>query len=247
MDTHLLKLLEDAGLTEKEAWIYLALLELGQAKVADIAKKVELKRPIVYVVLESLIKRGYVSELPNKKINTYQAIDPSIILKSIQTTAKNLSEMLPILRTLGSTGKRRPKISFFNTKEGILNIYNEIDYAKKAFFIESFKRLKQIFPGIVEQWAKNIKTKHYASQTRHLIANDPEEIEIGKKFLISPHEVKCLGLLKDLKMDFSIYDNKLAITSLEDEPFIVVIESEEVVKSMMLIFEIAWRNAKTLK
>ena len=38
------KILKNIGLNEKEAKIYLALLELGKSKVPEIAKKAELKR-----------------------------------------------------------------------------------------------------------------------------------------------------------------------------------------------------------
>jgi len=48
-------------------------------------------------------------------------------------------------------------------------------------------------------------------------------------------------------MDFTIYDNKLAITSLGETPFIVIIESNELVSSMKPIFELAWNNGKELK
>ncbi|MCK9379327.1 MAG: hypothetical protein M0P97_04265 [Candidatus Moranbacteria bacterium] len=48
-------------------------------------------------------------------------------------------------------------------------------------------------------------------------------------------------------MDFTIYDNKLAITSLEENPFIVVIESDELVRSMKPLFELAWEKGKSLE
>ncbi len=113
MDTDLLKLLEQTGFTEKEARVYLALLELGKGDVSDIAKIAELKRSIIYVLLEELIKRGYISELPNQKINTYHAIDPSFILNELKITTKNFSEMLPIFRTLRNKGRKRPKITYY--------------------------------------------------------------------------------------------------------------------------------------
>ena len=48
-------------------------------------------------------------------------------------------------------------------------------------------------------------------------------------------------------MDFAIFGNKLVITSLGEKPFIVVFESEELVKSMLPIFEIAWQKGKDVK
>jgi sugar-specific transcriptional regulator TrmB len=46
-------LLTQLGLSDKESALYLALLELGQADVADTAKKAGVKRSTAYVLLES--------------------------------------------------------------------------------------------------------------------------------------------------------------------------------------------------
>ena len=246
MDQTLLKLLEEANFTNKEARVYLALLELGRGNVTEIAKITELKRPIIYVVLEGLIKRGYVDELPNQKINTYQAIDPSIILNKLQITTKNFSEMLPIFRTLKSKGKKRPKINYYETLEGIWNVYEEMNQIKDPFFITSYGRIEKYFPGGIEKWIKNYKKGLYKLKGRHLVPSNFRDIEIGKELSKIDQQVRVLPDLKNINMDLTLFGNKLSITSFEDEPFIVVIESEELVKSMLLIFNIAWKAGKNI-
>lgn len=246
MDKDLSELLETTGFTGKEARVYLALLELGQGDVTDIAKIAELKRPIVYVLLEGLIKRGYVSELPNKKINTYQAIDPSVILNQLKTATKNFSEMLPIFRTLRNKGENRPKITYHETKEGIWNTYEEMNHIEAPLFITSYERIEKHFPNAIETWLKNYQKKLYCLKGRHLVPNNPRELEIGKKLKEVDQQVRILEDLKNINMDFTIFGKKIAITSLEEKPFIVIIESEELVRSMKPIFEIAWRQGKQL-
>ncbi len=247
MDNSLKNLLEQTGFTEKESLVYLALLELGQGDVTDISKISGLKRPIIYVLLEGLIKRGYVSELPDKKINTYQASDPSIILRQLQVTTKNFSEMLPIFRTLSNKGKKRPKINYYETKEGIWNVYEEMTRTKNPFFISSYTTINKHFPGAVKKWIEEDLKNGMAPDGIHLIPNDHENIKIGLEFKKGNQKVRSLKELNDMKMDFTIFGNKLAITSLEDDPFIVVIESEELVKSMRPIFNIAWDRGKEIK
>ena len=246
IDESLIQLFDQTGFTKKEAQVYLALLELGQGTVTQIAKITDLKRSIIYVVLEGLVKRGYASELPGKKINLFQAIDPGIIVKQLQLTVKNFSEMLPILRTLHNKGKKKPKISYYESKEGILNIYEDMNYITDSFFISSYARIEKCFPGAIEDWIKNYKKGHYKMKGRHMIPNEPKDVEIGKQFSKLDQEVKILSDLKNVSMDFTIFGNKMAITSLEDEPFMVVIESEELVKSMRPIFEIVWTKGKNI-
>ncbi len=247
MDNNLKQLLEYTGFTEKEALVYLALLELGQGNVSDISKITELKRPIIYVILEGLIKRGYASELLNQKINTFQATDPGMILRQLQDTAKNFSEMLPIFRTLRNKGKKRPKISYFETKEGIWNVYEEMSRTANPFFITSYASIKKFFPNAIDKWVGEDIKAGSVKDGYHLIPDEEKNIEIGKRFKKANQRVRILEELKNIKMDFTIFGNKLAITSLEDEPFIVVIESEGLVKSMRPIFEIAWERGEEIK
>ncbi|HBP01573.1 MAG: Transcriptional regulator, TrmB [Candidatus Moranbacteria bacterium GW2011_GWE1_49_15] len=248
MDKDLIKLLENSGFTEKEAQVYLALLELSQGTVTQISKLTGLKRPIIYVVLEGLIKRGYVSEIPERKINTYHSMDPSVILKKLQSGAKNFAEMLPILRTLGSKGKKRPKIVYHDTREGIWNIYEDIVGVDDAFFVSSYHRIDRHFPGAVDFWIDGLKKMKLDLKARHLMADIPEERKIAQKIVqVKGQHVRVLNDIKDISIDFTFYKNRIAITSLGEEPFMVVIESDEVVKSLKPIFEIAWEKGTEIR
>lgn len=247
MDNDLIQLLESAGFTQKEAQVYLALLELSQGTVTEIAKITKLKRSIIYVILEGLMKRGYASEIPNKKINTYQSADPSVILRQLQSNAKNFFQMLPMLRTLGSAGKRRPKIYYHETKEGILKVWSEMSVTDDVFYISSYERINQHFPGAIEGWFKGYNKKLHPVGNRHLISVQNDEIKVAKDLSNMGERVRCLEELENIKMDFTLYANKVAITSLEEEPFMVVIESEELAKSIKPLFEIAWAKGKEIK
>ncbi|EKE20757.1 MAG: Transcriptional regulator, TrmB [uncultured bacterium] len=247
-DPILLKLLKDAGLDDKESRIYLAMLSVGHTTVQDIAKISELKRPIIYVVLEDLIKKGFANIIPNKKIKTYQATDPGAISAQMQTTAKNFSEMLPIFKTLSNQKSQKPKISFFDTKEGIQKIYDEINRQKSAVFIASNARLNHYFPGASKDWQKSYKTGYNKLISRTIVPHHPDDIKIAKDFLhvTDKVQIRTLSVFDECNMDIAVYGNKLAITTFEDVPFLVVIESKAVPTFFLPIFEILWKNAKKI-
>lgn len=244
MDEILLKLLEQAGFTDKESRVYLALLELGQGDVSDISKLTGLKRSIIYVILEGLIKRGYASRVLGEKINTYQAADPSVLSRQLQATAKNLSEMLPVLQTLRNKGKKRPRIYYVENKEGIWNSWQEMNYVKEPFFISSGVSIEKYFPGSVDYWARAYKKGIYKTLGRNLIPDNPNEKELGRELSAAGQKVRFLPGAKEFQMDFTIYGNKLGITSLFEEPFFISIESEDLVNAMRPIFEIAWKTGR---
>ena len=60
------KQLQDAGLNETEAKIYLATLELGETNVGRIADKSGIKRTTIYLSLENLIKKGLISMIKKR-------------------------------------------------------------------------------------------------------------------------------------------------------------------------------------
>ena len=77
------KYLEELGLSDKEAVVYLALLQFDNAAPSQIAEKTKLNRSTVYVVLESLEKKGLASETNVGKTVHYQAAAPERLETSV--------------------------------------------------------------------------------------------------------------------------------------------------------------------
>lgn len=246
MDQDLLKTIESIGFRPKESRVYLALLELRTGTVSQIAKTAELKRPVTYVILEGLIKQGYATQIPGGKINRYQAIDPSAILIRQKTNLKNFSEMLPLLQTLHNKGKQRPKIHYVETKEGIENIYESLNYAREAFYVSSYKKLHEHFPKKVEEWIKGYDKGMYKVDAKHIIPDDPEELKFGKDYAQAGQKVRVLPEQKKFDTDIVLTENKLSVSSLEEEPFLVLIESEKLAKSLKPLFEIIWEASREI-
>ena len=59
--------LQKIGLSEKEAKVYLAAMELGQAPVQKIAQKAKVNRATTYVILEGLQKKGVITTVDHEK------------------------------------------------------------------------------------------------------------------------------------------------------------------------------------
>ncbi len=122
-----------------------------------------------------------------------------------------------------------------------------MNWAKNAFFITSFERIKKHSPTAIKNWVRDFKKSVYKLKARYLIPNNAVDIKIGKEFKRAGQKVRTLKALGESNMDFTIYDNKLALTSLEEKPFMVVIESETLAKSIQPLFEVAWKQGKELR
>ena len=95
MDT---KVLEHIGLTKNESIVYLTLLRAGTSKTGDILKNSGLNSGKIYEILDSLEKKGLVSESVINNIKHYTAASPSQILEYIDKKKEELKEDESILK-----------------------------------------------------------------------------------------------------------------------------------------------------
>ncbi|MDD5341383.1 MAG: helix-turn-helix domain-containing protein [Patescibacteria group bacterium] len=242
MNEQLNKLLQQAGFTEKEASTYIALSELGSGTVTDISQRAKLKRSIVYLILEGLIKRGYVSSMPDSKINRYIAVDPTKIFNDLKDTVSNFKDALPAFLAIYNQSLWKPKINYFEG-EGVTSVYRQIEHAKQALFISSIAPFEKYLPGEVENWFTFAKKQMHVLGNMHLLADTPADREFGRRLKGTKEQVRYLPKGMTMDMDISLFDNKVALTSLQDHIFIVVIESRALYNSMKTIFDLLWQQS----
>lgn len=65
------------GLSNNEADVYLALLDLKTSSSGSIIKKTQLHRNVVYVSLSHLVKKGLISEKSVRGVKTFYIIEPT--------------------------------------------------------------------------------------------------------------------------------------------------------------------------
>src|SRR4030042_4852159 len=109
----LVEALKQFGLTEKEAQIYLALLELGTASVQKIAQKAKVARPTTYDVLESLKNQQLASIFEKGKVKYYSPTDPASILEMAKLKNQAIKDAFPQLRVLYSLPSKKPAVKFY--------------------------------------------------------------------------------------------------------------------------------------
>ena len=105
--------LKEAGLTNGEIKVYLALLEIGSSTIGPILAKSGITKSMIYRILEKLIKKGLVSYITKEKTKHYQATQPNKLLDYIDSKEKQLKknknkiqEMIPQLILKQKTAKK---------------------------------------------------------------------------------------------------------------------------------------------
>ena len=115
---NIIEQLQLLGLTEKQARVYLALVELGRGTAYAIAKKANVKRPTVYVILDELRLKSLVLKIPHSKKQIFIAKNPQDFFKEQEEKLESAKQALPKLLARIPQGDR-VKTYFFEGREGI--------------------------------------------------------------------------------------------------------------------------------
>lgn len=240
------KELQNLGLSEKEAKVYTTALELGPDTAQNIAKTSGINRATTYVQIDSLVKRGlmsefekgkktfYVAESPNRLKNLVSAIEKELALKKAEASTI-IPELISLFEGMGD----RPKVKFFEGMEGYRAEREEFlkTKTKMIYGIIDYDKLFHFYPDQQGEYTnirakKGIKTKVlYASKTVVKDAN-------SKEFLREAKHIPASKL--DLQASITLYDNKIAISTYSINPTSVVIESDVMAKTCRSLFELFW-------
>ena len=127
------------GLTDGEAKVYLALLELGSSTVGPVVKKSGIAYSNIYEVLQRLERKGIVSHIVKDKTKHFQAAAPTNILlyleKKERILAKQKQQLRFVLPQLSALQNALPQqeAEIFTGKRGLRTAYEKLlSLAKKG-------------------------------------------------------------------------------------------------------------------
>jgi HTH-type transcriptional regulator, sugar sensing transcriptional regulator len=257
MNEDLVKSVEELGLSNKEARVYLANLMLGPAGVQQIADLSGIKRVTTYVILEALVNLGLVSQTSHAKKTLFNAESPENLRRllekreqSIQDQKQQLDDLLPELSKLKVLPKDAPVIKFYDGAEGIRSatqsLFTEtqdqdIEY---VYGISNLDDLHQFFPDIGEQSANpsrikaGFNSKFLYTSKRGPIYRESDASRHRVSRYIPPEKFNFEG-------DISVWADYVVYLSLRGaRPIGVIIKSHELAQSMIALFELSWTAAE---
>lgn len=242
----IISFLEEYGFTQKEAGVYVAILQLGHASVGDVAKIAKIKRPTTYIILDELMRKGLVDLLPKENKTYYIAKSPEIILKMLSRKEKLAQSFIPQLMALFNETKEKPKVQYFEGEDAAKKAYDDsIKEGKKVF---AFFGAEDI-PGIWEnQYANEYMTNRIKNeiQARVIVSSGAKALEYKRRGKLSMRETKIVDAKKfPLKVEVLIYGNKIAIISFDKSyGFSLIIQNDQFATTMKSVFNFMWENIK---
>jgi len=243
------------GLSEKEAKVYLAALELARDSVQNIAKKAGVNRPTAYVILEKLMRQGLVSTLEQGKKTYFIAEDPKELLtllekqkREIEDKKIELKEIMNQLTALNNTRRDKPIVRYFEGADGLMALENYGSHLLKknpeTMSFTPIDLLEEFFPEKRKQAVTNRVVQKIKSKTiytyHHPLSKAQNDKEMRDGVFIPRSEFPINTVL-------SIYPELgIKIFHLDkNKPYGVLIESKELAKNFKYYFGLAWLGAKS--
>ncbi len=234
------------GLSEKESVTYIALLELDEANIAQIAKKARLKRTTLYDIITSLMDRRMVGTTKKGHRILYYAEDPRKLEEQIEERGLLLRKMLPELLSIANSLKKKPKISYYEGLDGIKEVY------KDTLKFEDQELLAWVAEEAVEEFDVQFLNTYYVPKrlekkiwVRAIAPDLPYMQQYKGTDTTSLRTTKLVDAGQfPFDVEINLYGKtKIGIMSFE-ERFGLIIESEKIFKTLKSIFEMSWNGIR---
>lgn len=240
------------GLSDKEAKVYLAALELGQASAAEIAAYSGVVRVTAYVILEELRKKGLVGIFLKGKKTIFTAEPPDRLSNLFETEKKRLEEnfsglkkIFPDLNKLYESRGERPKVRFFEGKEGVASLQEEV-LKTRVKNIEEIIPLDEAYenfpPSEKDHRSRMYKKLHnvnfriiYTSKKGEILVKD-KKVKRNVKFIKSESF--------PISAEIILFGNKTIIIVTRKKIFAVVLEDQFITNTIRTIFNLIWKSLK---
>ena len=240
------EILANLGLDKREAALYLATLELGEASAKDIAKKANIQRTYFYDISDKLIKSGFLKQVAKGKKRLFSALEPERLLELEEKRFKQLKNALPQFKALFNAKAQKPKIFYY---EGIVGIRQVIEdslrFGKeilnfttpRVVTIDQQKLLKEYVKKRVALGVKARVIGELSPEVLNLKARDKTEL---RETRILPKDIF------DSESEIGIYGNRIYIIDFKDE-FGFIVEDSNIAHVLKKLFEIAWNSGKIIE
>lgn len=241
--------LEAIGLSDKEARIYLLLLERPNLTASELAQALDIKRPNAYALLEQLMALQLVETDDSSAIKRFTATHPSqlqrVVQKRIeheQQAAAGLQKVLPTLRSQYALSANKPGVVHMAGVDGFMHLLDDMIRSSTEVLLIASNEVPQDEQVLSQFRDKMVSRVKAGVGTRALFhssdQNEKFKYEFGERGVMlrflhsSPFET-----------DVAIYEDNVAFTVYKPTIITTVITNQTMAGTMREIFEQLWGSS----
>ncbi len=241
------------GLSEKEAAVYTAALQLGPSPVQDIAKQSQVNRATTYVMIEMLEKRGLISSTQKDKKRIFIAEAPDRLMSLLRVQKKELEEqeneltkLLPKLNAIFNRSGEKPEVRYFEGHEGLETLRRGFEGLKgETIQIIGYDAFTKVIEYDTTKQHREKLTKERAA-IRALIVSTRSAQELKEQFwqdfdfrVIHPKDFPF-----KVEGEITVRADHIHMFTYAMAPLAIEIHSVVLADTFRGMFELGWKGAK---
>ncbi|MEI7621745.1 MAG: helix-turn-helix domain-containing protein [Candidatus Moraniibacteriota bacterium] len=240
--------LKTLGLTEDEAKTYFACLLLGETTLAPLARKAEMPRSTVYLVLEQLTKKGLLSVIKKGKRNFYAVSSPGKIREIAFERKQKAEEELDLADAVSREvakmmlGGTRPQVQYFYGRQGLRAIYEDLLSSGETadYYIGSTKaQMEAVGEKFFKDWIhRRVKAGIFSYAVRDRKEEMPERIHAQSRKML--REVRIAPKEFRSPLCLAVYGKRVALIASKTEKIGFIIESQDFAVTVKSLFDVLW-------
>lgn len=236
-----IEILQEIGLSNTEAKVYLAILELGSALAGEITKKSEVNRTNVYDALERLIQKGLVTYVITANRKVFEPVNPEALQDILKDKEERLNSVMKELQFKFKAGRSKEEAVIFKGKKGIKSIFEDVLKEKKDLFAYGAEsKFADMFPAYQKEW--NERRAKLGIKIKMIYNEKVRQRKVKERLKLT--NMRFLPESYDFPSMVMIYGDKVVTVVWTELPYGFMIRSNEAVKSNMNFFDILWNSAK---
>lgn len=248
----LIQQLEKIGLSDKEAKVYMASLKLGGAAIQDIAEEAGVNRSTTHVIMLGLIDRGLASSFTKGKKRHFAVESPEqlrVLLaeqeKVVMEKTKDLQKILPDLRTLYTSAETRPSVRFYEGKEGLKAISEDLFRTpSKDKEVNSFLAVDDLMSVSPEYGVNSKRRSSLNIRLKSIYTHKDGPVKEASSKALKREARYIPKNLFPFSASIVIYGKKVEIITLSEPLTGVLIENEIMANAMRQLFKLSWEAAE---
>lgn len=245
------EIFKDLGLKEEHSKIYTAALEWGETSITNLAERAGIPRTSAYPYVEELIEIGLLKQSMKRGKKNLLPADPELLLELLEKRSNEIQRSIAklnedTLMDLKAMQRKdnKPKLQYLEGAEGIKKAYEMSLKASGETMVQCFT---EDYKGIVSpEFFDEYFDKFFGSgkPTRELLTSDEGDNEYADKWGTEKNLQAFVDIDKSIETDVIIYDETVIFVSFNKvNPYALVIEDPEIVKSMTVMYDLAWKQA----
>lgn len=245
--------LDQVGLTEKEALVYEILLKNGQQGIKEILPQTSLKRGDLYNILYSLRDKNIIEESHKHGKIQFRPADPYKVKEYIDNQKQRfveassmISSILPLMLSEYNLSVAKPSVRFGEGVEGLKKIYDELNQSKtkelllfRSIYDNDTPEYDRLVKHQVEKQVElKIKTRALtplSEMTKETFLN-LDKTRLVERRIIEREKFS-------LPAEILVWDNTVALISLKTKIIATIVENKDIAQTFKTLFEFIWESS----